>query len=326
MSRSLYLAAALPVFWCVSAIAQPWTPNRQVEVLIGTAAGGALDRTGRVLQQAIQNRKLAPVPLNIVNKVGGGGAVSWAYMNQKPGDGHYLSITSTPLITNKLTGANPISYTDVTPIVHLLAEYHAIAVAADSNIRTGKDFIEKLRADPASIRFGLGTPLGASSHIAISSVVKAAGIDPKKLRFAIFKSGAESTTALLGGHVDVVATSAGNFARQVEAGKIRLIGIASPKRLTGILASVPTWNEQGINSVFSNWRGVAGPKGLSPAQIAFWENVFAKAVESDEWKADVESVMGVSEFLRHRETMAFLDQDYKQTAAILTELGLVKQP
>ena len=324
MIGKLLAAVVASSAFCGSALAQSWTPNRTVELLVGTAAGGALDRTGRVLQQVIQARKLAPVPINVVNRVGGGGAVSWAYMNQKPGDGHYLSVTSTPLITNRLTGANPISYTDVTPIVHLLAEYHAIAVSADSSIKTGKDFIDRLRADPTSIRFGLGTPLGASSHIAISSVVKAAGLDPRKLRFAIFKSGAESTTALLGGHVDVVATSAGNFARQVEAGKIRLIGIASPKRLTGVLASTPTWNEQGINSVFSNWRGIVGPKGLTAAQISYWENVFAKAVESDEWKADVESVMGVPEFLRHKEAVAFLEQDHRQTLAILTELGIAK--
>jgi len=325
MLRNALALLAYLSFSSQPAIAQTqWSPTRNVELLTGTAAGGALDRTARLLQRIIQEKRLTETPVTVVNKVGGGGAVSWAYMNQKPGDGHFLSVTSVLLMTNRITGANPLSYTDITPIVQLMSEYQAIAVAADSPIASGKDLLDRLRADPASVRFGLGTSLGGSSHIAICSVAKAAGIDPRKLRFVIFKSGGESTTALLGGHVDAVGSNPANFARHVESGRLRSVGVAAPRRLGGAFAGVPTWTEQGNRTVVTNWRGIAGPKGLSPQQIVYWESVFAKAVEADEWKRDVEQNLAVAEFMRHREAMAFLESNYKELHAILAELGLAK--
>ena len=296
-----------------------------MEFLTGTAAGGALDRTARLIQRIIQERRLVDVPIAVVNKVGGGGAVSWAYINQRPGDGHYLSVTSIVLMTNRITGANPITYTDLTPIVQLMAEYQAIAVPADSPFKTGKDLINRLRADPTSVSFGLGTSLGGSTHTTIAMVVMAAGgIDVKKLRFAVFKSGGESAVAMLGGHVDVVASSANNYVKLVEAGKVRILGVAAPQRLGGQFANIPTWREQGVDAVFANWRGIAGPKGLKQEQIAYWEEVFAKVVEADEWKQQLERNLSVPTFMRHKETMAFLESNYREMRTILSELGLAK--
>ena len=120
-------------------------------------------------------------------------------MNMRPGDGHYLSLASVVLMTNHITGANSISYTDLTPIVHLMSEYQAMAVPVDSPFKTAKDLIDRLRADPTSVRFGLGTSLGGSSHISISMVAKAAGIDvskPSKAGVAI-----EALTTDLGARV-----------------------------------------------------------------------------------------------------------------------------
>lgn len=301
-----------------------WRPEHNVELMTGTAAGGALDRNARLIQSVIQQKKLMDMPITVVNKVGGGGAVSWAYMNQRPGDGHYLSLASVVLMTNHITGANSISYTDLTPIVHLMSEYQAMAVPIDSPFKTAKNLVDRLRADPTSVRFGLGTSLGGSSHISISMVAKAAGIDAKKLRLAVFKSGGESALAMLGGHVDVVASSALNYVRHVEAGKMRILGIAAPHRLGGPLANVPTWREQGINAVFANWRGIYGPKGLNREQVAYWEEVFAKIVETDEWKEELARNLSVATFMRQKEMLGFLKSNYQELHEILSDLGYAR--
>jgi putative tricarboxylic transport membrane protein len=316
------LAALLSAGPCLAQ--STWKPERNVEIMTGTAAGGALDRNARLIQNIIDKRRLMEVPITVVNKVGGGGAVSWAYMNLRPGDGHYLSLASVVLMTNHITGASKISYTDLTPIVHLMSEYQTLGVRADSPFKTGKELIERVRADPTSVTFGLGTSLGGSSHISISMVAKAAGIDARKLRFVIFKSGGAAALALLGGHVDVVASSANNYVRHVEAGKMRILGVAAPQRLGGAFANNPTWREQGIDAVFENWRGIYGPKGLRREQVAYWEEVFAKVVEADEWDQELKRNLSVSTFMRQKEMTAFLQANYRQLHEILSDLGYAK--
>jgi putative tricarboxylic transport membrane protein len=151
------------------------------------------------------------------------------------------------------------------------------------------------------------------------------GVDPKQVKTVVFKSGGDSVSALLGGHVDVMMSTTAAPVAQLKAGNVRLLAIASPKRLEGMLASVPTWREQGINVVFSNWRGIVGPKGLSPAQIAYWEGVFAKVVQLDEFKRDVERNFWVSNYLDSAGMAKFLKADHDEVRALLSDLGMAKR-
>ena len=94
-----------------------------------------------------------------------------------------------------------------------------------------------------------------------------------------FGSGGESMTALLGGHVDAISSPVSSVMGQLRAGKIRIVAVSAPRRLPGELAEVPTWSELGVRSSIDVWRALAGPKGMSAAQIAFWEGVAARAVK-----------------------------------------------
>ena len=99
--------------------AQAWKPDRQVEILIGTSAGGPRDHMGRVLQKILQDQRLLDVPSTVVNKPGGGGAVSLAYLNQHPGDGRYVMINAISILTDHITGKSKLAYTDFTPLAIL---------------------------------------------------------------------------------------------------------------------------------------------------------------------------------------------------------------
>jgi putative tricarboxylic transport membrane protein len=91
-----------------------------------------------------------------------------------------------------------------------------------------------------------------------------------------------------------------------------------------VLAEVPTWREQGFDAVVSNWRAIMGPKGLTPQQIAYWEQAFQRFVDSEEWKKELETNFWRSEYMRSSETRKYLDQDNAQARAFLAELGLAK--
>ena len=300
-----------------------WKPERPVELIAMNAPGGGSDRTLRIMSKIMQQTQLVPVAVNVVNKPGGGGTVAYNYLNTHPGDAHFLQLASKSLLTNHISGSGP-SYTEFTPISFLFGEYIAVTVKPDSPLKTARDIVERLKKDSGSLTFGIATSLGNPNHQAVATALRDAGIDIKKLKNVIFPSGGAASTAMMGGHVDIVPITAGFAAQMARQGQVRVLAVTSPARLTDVLASVPTWKEQGFDVIVSNWRSMVGPRGMTPAQVAYWEQAFQRFVESEEWKKELEANFWSSEYLRSAETRKYMDQDNTQVKAFLVELGLAK--
>ncbi|HEV7392240.1 MAG TPA: tripartite tricarboxylate transporter substrate binding protein [Burkholderiales bacterium] len=305
------------------AIAQ-WKPDRNVEFVIGTGAGGVFDRTARVVQHIWKEHRLVDVSSLVINRPGAGQALALTYLNQHAGSGHYLSVVSGIIFSNHLTGKTSFAYTDFTPVAVLFNEATVFAVKADGPYKSARDLFERLRRDPYGPSFAVGSTLGSATHIAAALTVKAAGGDVRKMKAVVFNSSGDSVTALLGGHVDVVPAAASLVLPHVQSGRLRLIAVATPQRLGAALAEVPTWKEINVDAVAPNWRGVIGPKGMTPEQVAYWENVFARTVKTPEWKSEVATNVWEDVFLIGRDARKYLDADNATVKAMLSELGLAK--
>lgn len=328
MSKSLSagmaaLALGLALFTGSAAAQTAWKPEKPVELIAINAPGGGSDRILRIMAKIMQERRQLEVPVNVVNKPGGGGSVAYAYLNQHASDAHYIILASKSVLTNHISGRGP-SYTDFTPIAFLFGEYISVTVKPDSPLKSGRDLIERMKKDPTALSFGIATSLGNPNHQGIANALKAAGVDIRKLRTVIFPSGGAATTAMLGGHVDVVPISAAFAASMARQGQVRLLAVTSPTRLSGVLAEVPTWREQGYDAVVSSWRAIFGPKGATPAQVVYWEQAMQRFIETDEWKKELDNNFWRSEYMRGAETRKYLDQDNEQVKVFLTELGLAK--
>ena len=317
-------APLLAALLSLPAIAQSWQPDKPVEIIVPTTPGGGIDRSARLLQKILQDGGLVSVPVTVVNKPGGGGAVSLVYLNQHAGDAHFVAINSPNLIANDLNGRGTVKYRDVTPLANLFSEYTVVAVRADSPLRNGQDFVDRLRKDPASLAVSTPTTLGSVNHLSFALVAKAAGVDPRKLKAVVLGSGGDAVTALLGGHIDAHTGTPSSVVRMVQADKIRVIGILAPKRIGGPYANTPTWTEQGYKAVMDTWRGVIGAKGLTPAQIAWWDGILAKAVASEVWKQALEQNTWEANYLNSAQTRKLFDSEHADYRAILGELGMIK--
>jgi putative tricarboxylic transport membrane protein len=308
-----------------TATGQPaWRPEKPVEIVITTAPGGSNDQVARIIQKIWQDEKAVTSPVLIVNKPGGNQTLAMVYLNQHPGDGHYLLMANPTVNTNHITGISPLApLTDFTPIANLLFEHTAISVRADSPVRNIQDLGARLRADPDSMSLGI-VARGGVNHLALSMALKSAGADPRRVRAVVFKTNAESMVALAGGHIQLVASSVTSANTQAKVGTARIIAIAAPQRMGGPFAGIPTFKEQGVTSWVSNWRAIMGPKGLTPAQVAFWEDALAKVAATDEWKKQVEQQQWGGQFMRSAEFSKYLETEYAATRAMLAELGLAK--
>jgi len=311
-----------PALANVPASAQGWKPEKNVEIVVGLTAGSSQDRTGRALQKIWQDTNALGVTSTVANRVGGGGQIAWTFLSQHPGDAHYLQVATPTVVTGPITGQTRLTFADFTPLALLGNQYLAVAVGAGSPIVSGRDLFERLKRDPYTLSLGVNSA-GSALHIMAGMMIKLAGGDPKKAKIPVFQ-GAELMTAGIGGHVDCIVTVASNIQPHAEAGKLRVLGVAAPKRLSGPLAAVPTWREQGVDLLVPNWTSLFGPKGLTPQQIAYWERAIAAAVATADWKAFIEANQWEAEYLNSEDFIRYLRAEDAKLRPALADLGLAK--
>jgi putative tricarboxylic transport membrane protein len=317
--RIIALTAALGALFAATPAGAQWKPDRAIEVVVGSAAGGGNDKSARVMQKIFKDVGLAE--LNVLNRVGGGGAVAYTYVSQKTGDGSSIALAQAGLNTNHITGRSPLHYTDMTPLAFVGNEPVGIAVRADSPHKTLKDLVAQLKKDPQSLSLSTGSTRGATNHFALALLAKEAGIDPNKLKIVVFGGGAEAVTNLLGGHIDAFAVAINNSIQHHKAGTLRVLAVSSQKR-SDDLPNVSTIREQGFNVVMEGWTVFMGPKNMPPAQVAYYEQAFAKAANSAQWKQYLEQNSWEWGYKNSKDTAAYLKQDYDVSRRLLTELGL----
>ena len=319
-----HAALALLALPGAAAHAQSWSPQKNVEIVVGSAPGGSNDKTARTVERILTQLKLVPTSITVNNRPGGGSNIAFTYVQQHAGDPHYLMVGTPSLLTNHITGLSKLHHNDYTPVASLFNDYVVFAVNAASPIKSGRDLAERLKKDPKSVTIGFATVLGSHNHIAAGLLMKAIGGNARDLKVIAHKGSAEAITNLLGGHIDLVTTAAGNIAGHVASGKLRVVAVAAERRFSGALADLPTWKEQGVNLVFGGWRGILAPKGLTPQQSAYWEGVLKKATEAPEWKADIEKNFWADDFVAGQQFRKELDKDYAAMKAVLADIGLAK--
>lgn len=300
-----------------------WKPSHPVMMIVPNAPGGTSDRAARTLQRIMQTHKLIDVPIVIVNRPGGNGTLALTQLRSHPGDGHVVMIMNSIILSAHIAGLTPFSHADFTPLALLVDEYYGVNVRADSPLRSAQEMLARLRQKPDALTFGSASPTG-DNYISMLKALKTAGIDVKHVKTVSFPGGAEIALALLGGHVDVTHSGLGNVLPHVREGRMRVLAISGPRRLWGPFADVPTWQESGVDTTASGWRGVLGPKGLPAPQIAYWENVLRRIVQTPEWKKDLEDNFWVDAYTSAAETRRRLDREYAEIKQVMSDLGMAK--
>jgi putative tricarboxylic transport membrane protein len=304
--------------------AQGWMPQKNVEIIVPVVPGGTNDKLARAIERTFVGGKLVNTSVTVVHRAGGGNQIAYAYVSQHTGDPHYLLMGTSTLITAHAMGRSKMSYAEFTPIASIFNDYVVLTVNAASPLTTGKDLIARMRSDAQSMPLGFSSSLGNHHHIIAGLFMKNIGANPRGLKTVIFKGSAESLTALLGGHIELVSTGAGNAAPHMAAGKLRVLGVSSGQRLPGTMAVVPTWKEQGVDLVYGSWRSVVAPKGITAEQVNFWENALRKVVESADWRAELERNYWGNFFMTGAEFKSTIDREYREMKAVLVELDLAK--
>src|SRR5215813_3474066 len=191
-----------------------WQPERVIEIVAGTAAGGGLDRTARALAKAITAQRLLEVPVKVVNMPGDGARRPWSYLARYAGDPHFVCISSTNLTTDYLTGVTAFDHGAYTPLAILYTEYIAFVARTDSRLDSAAELLDRLRTDPAAVTVALSTSLGNPNHIALARVVRHAGADVQAPKIRVFDSALDAVGDVATGNADVAAITAASAVKE----------------------------------------------------------------------------------------------------------------
>jgi putative tricarboxylic transport membrane protein len=290
-------------------------------IIAPAAPGGGWDQTARSMQAALQEAGISE-SVQVVNVPGAGGTVGLAqFVNQANGDPNQLIVGGYVMVGAVLTNQSPVTLDQITPIARLTGEYEAIVVPASSDIQDMAGLVERLKADPGAVSWGGGSA-GGTDHITAGQIAKAVGVDPTKINYVAFSGGGEALAAILGGQVTVGISSLSEFASQIEAGQLRLLGVSSEERIEGVDA--PTFKEAGVDVAIQNWRMVAAAPGITDEQKAAITADIEKMVNSEAWQKTLADKGWSNTYLAGDEFAAQLAQDIQSTQAILKDIGLVQ--
>src|SRR5215217_1708429 len=308
--------AMLALALATSAFAQ-----MELKVMAPAAPGGGWDQTARSMQQALAAEKIAR-SVQVINVAGAGGTVGIAqFVNGAKGDGNQLMVSGFVMVGAILMNKAPVSLDQVTPIARLTEETQVMVVPANSPIKNAKDLAEAVKKDVAKVTFAGGSA-GGVDHIMAALFAGNVGADASKVNYVPFSGGGESLAAILGGKVTAGISGWGEYEGQIKAGKLRAIGVTSPQRLPGV--NVPTFKEQGIDLVLTNWRSVVAAPGITAAQKQTLVDAIDKMAKSATWK-DILKQKGWDEaYLASDAFATFLKQEQTRVGEVLKSVGLVK--
>ncbi|TBU72057.1 tricarboxylic transporter [Pseudomonas daroniae] len=259
---------------------------RRPECIAPAAPGGGFDLTCKLAQSALVESKLLKSPMRVTYMPGGVGAVAYnAVVAQRPADAGTITAFSSGSLLNLAQGKfGRFDENAVKWLAGIGTSYGALAVRNDSPYKTLDDLVKALKENPGKVVIGSGGTVGSQDWMQTALIARAAGIDPRELRYVAMEGGGELATALLGGHIQVASTDIADSVPHIESGDMRILAVFSEERLPGdVVASIPTAKEQGFDVVWPVIRGFyLGPK-VSDEAYTWWKNSFDQLLASEDF-------------------------------------------
>ncbi len=290
-------------------------PTKQIEMVAWASPGGGSDIMCRSFAKATEG--IIPQTTYVVNKKGGGGAVGMAYVQTRPADGYTLLGVTNNLVYTPISKKDfQFSYKDFEPIVMWGYDPKCIAVAAESPYKTIDDLVNAAKAEPGKIKLGTFGP-GTDDHVTGYMLAKQAGV---QFGFVPFDSGGEILAALLGGHIGAQVTEVAEVKSQMDAGKVRILTVATEKRLEA-LPDVPTMSEKGWKVVVPKFRGLVVKKGTPQPVVEYLIANALKAIQSAEFQKYQKESFVEPAFLTGKDFLQLIEAQVAETEPVLRELG-----
>ena len=327
------VALGLAVLACsagaASAQAPAWEPTKTIEIIVPFAPGGASDQMARTLQAVIQKNGLSKQSVVVVNKPAAAGGEAMMEMRKAAGDPHKLITTSSALYMIPLSSKLPVNWRDFTPVAMLAQDEFLLWTYADAPFRTGQDFMAAAKVASPPLKIG-GNGSKREDHLITAALEQEAGA---RITYIPYTGGGPTSVQLAGKHIDASTANPSEEIASWRAGNARPLCVLSAQRMAYTAkvvadtawSDVPTCGEQGIQLTYNMLRGMFMPGKATPAQQAYYVDLFKRAVETPEWKAYVERNALLPDFREGAAFVEFLTEDEQRHKDLMDKAGFLAQ-
>ncbi|WP_231482758.1 Bug family tripartite tricarboxylate transporter substrate binding protein [Nocardioides sp. URHA0020] len=298
--------------------------NKDIAMWIPNSAGGGYDQTGRAAVAVMEQDDVTGGNFEVTNILGAGGSVAMTRLMGAQGDEHTMMTVGLGVVGSLYSFGLEDRVHDATPLAQLIEDQEGVLVPADSPYQTIDDFVAAWKKDPRSIAVGGGSSPGGPDHLFPMQLAETVGIDPKDVLYVPYDGGGPLTSALVGKKIKVGFSGLGEFEGQLESGELRALAVSGEERLEReTLSEIPTLTESDIDLVFTNWRGVLAPPGISDKRrdelIAYLQEMH----DSPEWQQALEKYGWTDAFITGDDFATFLQEQDDRVSSTLEELGLI---
>lgn len=296
-------------------------PDKPINFIVPFSAGGGTDLQARSLEN------LAPKYLNqnfiILNKPGGAGSIGWNDLVNAAPDGYTLGISSTEILLLPLYGDTKYHYpTALEPLAQISTIPFIMVINAEQPWQNLDDLIHYSKHHPNELKFG-HSGVGSAAHILGAVLAKKTEIN---LQQVPFRGGSESTTALLGNHVQIAFSNPAVLKEQIKSGRLRPLATTSTERLTDPdLSQIPTFKELGLNIEIPNWFGVVAPKELPPQVKAKLEDNLRLMINDPEFQLNLQNLGLQVEYLNSECSKKKWISDTEKLSNMIKETDILEQ-
>lgn len=294
--------------------------NRRLRMMIPNSPGGGYDQTGRAAVHVMEQEEITG-RFEITNVIGASGTVAMQRLLNEDGADDLMMTMGLGVVGAVYTNESSARITDATPLARLIEEQEGLLVPADSPFTTVQDLAEAWKADPRSITVGGGSTAGGPDHLFPMQLAAALEIDPRDVNYITYDGGGPLTSALLGSKIDVGTSGLSEFEGQIEDGSLRVLATSGDEPLPTVNA--PTLKESGIELVFTNWRGVFAPPGISDRTREELTGLLTEMHDSAAWQQQLKTNGWIDAYATGAEFQSFLTEQENRVESTLKELGLV---
>jgi tripartite-type tricarboxylate transporter receptor subunit TctC len=291
--------------------------GKPVEMTVMFGAGSAADVTARFLADGMAKQLRVPVP--VINRTGGGGAIGYNHVSRQKPDGHSIIWNSNSISSTYHSGVLPFDYRTFDAVARVSIETPAIAVRSDAPWKTLREFIEHARANPGKLRIG-NSGTGSHTHFSSSALFATA---KTKVIDVPFGEG-QAVVNLLGGRIEGVVQLPAALVPHVKNGDLRVLAVLGSQR-DPIFPDVSTASELGYSVSLDMWRGIAVPKGTPVPVIRKLQDAIEQTVHSPPFNEAGKSIGFTPAYLSSERFAALVASDDEKLATLMSDLGLKKQ-
>jgi len=293
---------------------------KSMDLYMAGSAGGGYDTYGRELMKAMKAEGTLKTDASFLNLSGAGGTTGLSkFLLDEYKKGGKGLVTGFAMIGGVQSTKVGFKTSNLVGAARMMGEWEVVVVAKDSPYKTLADLTKDIKAKKATLPIAGGN-LGGVDHYATVKIYEALGLTIKDLNYVVYSGGAEVTAALLNGSSKAGISGYGEFASQIEAGTLRLLGITSPTAVPAI--KTKTLKSQGVNVVVGNWRGLMLPAGTTTAN----RNLVIRALDvtrnGKTWRATMKDQVWANNWLAGNAYQSWLVKQEKDIKKLYTELGL----